>query len=522
MVYRSDNLRIPVVDLFAGPGGLGEGFSAPLSNGVSKFRIALSIEKDPIAHQTLELRAVFRQFDKGAVPSEYYALVRGQIDRQTALNTKALSAATKQARTEAWRAELGQTPMDEVNARISMAVPDRSCTVLIGGPPCQAYSLIGRSRNRGNPSYRAVDDARHFLYREYLKVLASLRPAVFVMENVKGLLSARLEGEKIFSRIVEDLSHPDRALSVTQRSGGGRYRIFSLCLDDDRQVRLVEFNDSDPNQFVVRSEEWGVPQARHRLIVLGIREDVPVRTGTFVPRQRATTADAIRGLPALRSGLSRVTDGAREWLEAVTACTSSTWFRDLPDDQKEVADVIEEAVRKASTRELSRGGEYVAACATADTHKDWYLDEAIGGVLNHSTRGHIVDDLHRYIFASAFAHVAGRSPVLDDFPPKLLPRHRNLAAGVSNAAFADRFRVQLRGRPASTVASHISKDGNYYIHYDPSQCRSLTVREAARLQTFPDNYFFCGPRTAQYHQVGNAVPPLLAQQIAEVVADVLS
>jgi DNA (cytosine-5)-methyltransferase 1 len=137
---------------------------------------------------------------------------------------------------------------------------------------------------------------------------------------------------------------------------------------------------------------------------------------------------------------------------------------------------------------------------------DWLIDPRIGALPNHESRGHMAGDLARYAFAATFAEVLDRSPKADEFPRELAPDHRNWESG----KFADRFRVQTWDSPSTTVTSHISKDGHYFIHPDPLQCRSLTVREAARLQTFPDNYFFEGNRTQQYVQVGNAVPPLLA------------
>jgi DNA (cytosine-5)-methyltransferase 1 len=127
-------------------------------------------------------------------------------------------------------------------------------------------------------------------------------------------------------------------------------------------------------------------------------------------------------------------------------------------------------------------------------------------------------DLGRYVFAAAFGRVKGRSPKADEFPESLVPNHKNWHTGV----FSDRFRVQIADEPSTTVTSHISKDGHYFIHPDPLQCRSLTVREAARLQTFPDDYFFMGNRTEQYVQVGNAVPPYLARQIAKLVHGALA
>jgi DNA (cytosine-5)-methyltransferase 1 len=152
--------------------------------------------------------------------------------------------------------------------------------------------------------------------------------------------------------------------------------------------------------------------------------------------------------------------------------------------------------------------------------QDWLEDEKMEGfVTNNETRGHSEKDLHRYFFCSVWAKVAKNnkggisSPKSRDYPEILKPNHKNFDSG----KFVDRFRVQIENDAATTITSHISKDGHYFIHYDPLQCRSLTVREAARIQTFPDNYFFVGNRTEQYVQVGNAVPPYLAKQIATQV-----
>ena len=150
---------------------------------------------------------------------------------------------------------------------------------------------------------------------------------------------------------------------------------------------------------------------------------------------------------------------------------------------------------------------------------NWYSDDNLKVYLNHEARSHMSSDLRRYVYASTYASAYGLSPKgHENFDLKgLRPNHVNWETG----KFSDRFRVQLYPKPATTVTSHISKDGHYFIHPDPSQCRSLTVREAARIQTFPDNYFFLGNRTQQFHQVGNAVPPLLAYKIAETVRSLL-
>jgi DNA (cytosine-5)-methyltransferase 1 len=196
--------------------------------------------------------------------------------------------------------------------------------------------------------------------------------------------------------------------------------------------------------------------------------------------------------------------------------------------QADVRELIDRTVARLTVPRQGRGGEFVhdrRSPKVPEKYRELHAfisDPRLEGVCNSTTREHMPDDLHRYLFAACFAKARGVSPRLRDFPKALLPQHRNVARAMRSDLFADRFRVQLEAAPATTVMSHIAKDGHYFIHPDPTQCRSLTVREAARLQTFPDNYAFAGARTEQYVQVGNAVPPFLATQIAGIVAQLLA
>ena len=154
--------------------------------------------------------------------------------------------------------------------------------------------------------------------------------------------------------------------------------------------------------------------------------------------------------------------------------------------------------------------------------KGWFFDRRLDGVCNHNSRSHMAKDFERYFYASCYFKWKKISPKLKNFPGDLLPEHKNAKrAAEKGSLFEDRFRVQNEKGVSTTITSHLSKDGHYFIHPDPGQCRALTVREAARLQTFPDNYFFEGNRTQQYVQVGNAVPPWLANQIAKIVSGLL-
>jgi len=237
-------------------------------------------------------------------------------------------------------------------------------------------------------------------------------------------------------------------------------------------------------------------------------------------------------LPPLTANVSKPKGTAIETV--LTEIERSSWLKGLAkarnkrtaDDLLKVQQRIRIAANNLRKAKRSSGAEIVSWKSRPKTSQSelgqWLQDQRIGGVCHHSTKSHMSSDLHRYIFCSAFADVIGVSPKLADFPEALLPDHKNVQGKTRDLKkHADRFRALPYLGFSPTITSHLSRDGHAFIHPDPDQLRSITVREAARIQTFPDNYFFEGGKSAQYYQVGNAVPPFLAHQIATIVAQVL-
>lgn len=444
----SKNIFMPVaVDLFAGCGGLSEGFVT------SGFSVVARLERDLHACETLRTRLMFHELKAIGKLKWYHRYVRDEVSREDVFKRFPNVADIVEARVI--QRELGEHDYQaRVISRMRLALKLAKASkvhVLLGGPPCQAYSLVGRSRDPD----RMEKDERHFLYEHYLHVLSDLQPDFFVLENVPGLLSARSMGEETFQNILEDFASIKPAYEVAPS-----YR---------------EMRDK-PRDHLMDTVDFNVPQRRKRILLIGYRrnlierfpsvKDVFIKLRNMREKTWLTVDDAIGDLPSLKPG-----KGNDRWLGPY------------------------KAGQQLKQYQLS-------------------MHQWSNGIYNHCARTHMASDLERYKYFILFHKNGNRAATLEDLQrehPDLMPAHKNING------FIDRFKVQWFNLPSSTIMSHIAKDGHYYIHPDISQCRSFTVREAARCQSFPDNFIFEGPRTEQFRQVGNAVPPRMAAAIARVL-----
>lgn len=440
-----------VVDLFAGPGGLSDGFAN------AGFEVAAQVEKDPIACETLRLRIIYRELKKINGLEDYWRLIRSEISEQEILRNypEIEDRCSAQVINREFGSldprDLGATTIYRQMSEGLDFIGSDQAHVLLGGPPCQAFSLVGRSRDPN----RMRDDNRHFLFEYYLHAVDRFEPDFFVFENVPGILTAETNKGRTIGKLMEQFASLKRPYELAIPGA----KLSDLVLD---------------------SANFGVPQRRKRVFFIGYRKDLK--------KGRPEIKDVFRQVLALGSGtVNTVNDAIGDLPRIRPGEGCDRWWGAYPENE--------------------------------DLTKYQHLmRENSEGIVHHRARTHMQSDLERYRFFIEHHKNGERQTTLFDLEnerPDLMPAHK------TTDKFVDRFRVQWLNKPASTIMSHLSKDGHYYIHPDISQCRSFTVREAARCQSFTDDFVFAGPRTEQFKQVGNAVPPRLAYAIGQVLMNEL-
>lgn len=383
------------IDLFAGCGGLSEGFY------MENFEALAHVEINPVACRTLKTRM------------DYYGYTNS-------------AAAVLEA----------DITSDDMIRRIEDAVNGKKVDIIIGGPPCQSFSSLGRAKDDKGMK----EDPRNYLFESYVKILNHFLPKFFVFENVTGLLTATLNGKHIVDRIKKELS--------------ARYNVK---LD------------------VLNSANYGVPQIRKRVIIIGVRDDLNVDIDTVYASIAKTHYDP--EMPeAARSDLKKFVT-VRDAIEELPKLLPGQGSKTVPFQSK-------------------RNNEFLQTIVG----KDWSV------LLDHVARNHNETDIERYRVMSrehwTFQELLQNRPDLNHEKQRV---------------FGNSYVVQWWDLPSKTIIAHLYKDGNQFIHPDHTQARTFTVREAARIQSFPDDFVFEGARTDQYKQIGNAVPPLLANAIAKAL-----
>lgn len=405
------------IDLFAGAGGLSEGF---IREG---FHPIAHVEMNKEACDTLKTRLAFHHLTESKKSKIYYSYLRNEITRDELWNQ-----IPQELLNSVINSEISNKTIQSIFSHIDKSLDKKKqIDLIIGGPPCQAYSLVGRSRDPNGME----GDKRNYLFRYYAQFLERYKPKYFVFENVLGLLTA----------------------------GNKKYLKEMIKLFDS-----IGYSVAEPT--VLNTEEYGVLQKRRRVIIIGQRGkkkfDFPMPDK--ICNNWQTKRDLLFDLPQLKPGdellITKYTKPSNEYLKQ---------------------------------NQIRNGVDFVT---------------------QHITRNHNERDLEIYSIAID-KWINSKQRLKYNDIPKRLQTHKN------TKAFLDRYKVVDPDGHSHTVVAHIAKDGHYYIYPDPKQVRSISVREAARLQSFSDDYFFEGGRTAAFKQIGNAVPPLMAQKIAMSIKDQL-
>ena len=394
------NRKYTFIDLFAGCGGLSEGFYRV------GFKALAHIEINHWACETLRARMCYYGYKN--------------IDKEVI--------------------EHDITAPDIIN-KIDEAVAGRTVDVIIGGPPCQAYSTAGRVRDGKG----MAADPRNFLFEKYVEILEYYSPKFFVFENVTGVLSAKVNGNHIFPRIIQAL--------------GNKYDVIS-----------------DPTVLIHNTADYGVPQMRKRVIIMGVRKDIDKTSVIKLYNDVIKTHWNPETPLEEREGRKKFVDVKQAIgdLPAVEPGNdASTENFDYPCDN-------------AFLRRIGKKGVYPLMDHIARRHNALDRERFTVMIHNHWTFGQL---------------------------RKNMPQYEHEHARV----FDNSYVVQWWDMPSKTILAHIHKDGFQFIHPDEKQARSFTVREAARIQSFPDDFVFAGSRGEKYKQIGNAVPPLFAEALAKSV-----
>lgn len=411
------------IDLFAGAGGLSEGF---IREGFSPIS---HVEIDEAACYTLKTRTAYHYLKQTNNFHNYLSYLQGNISRN-----QLYELIPKYYLESIINKAISKNNNADIFEQIDNLIGSKKIDLIIGGPPCQAYSLVGRARSENNMK----GDERNYLYVEYAKYLEKYNPQIFVFENVIGLKSA---GKGVYLANME-----------------------KLFLKKSYNIKL----------YTIEAKNCGVLQSRRRVIIIGWK----------------------RGMNLELPNLEKISNN--------TTNTVTALFEDLPP------------LKAGEGKD-----KYMHYINPINDYLEYSkIRNGINIVTQHVTRPHTDQDKDIYKIAIKLWNEERKRLSYNDLPLHL-KTHKN------TTSFVDRFKVVAGNLPFSqTIVAHIAKDGHYYIHPDIEQNRSLSVREAARLQSFPDDYYFEGVkegsnRTAAFKQIGNAVPPLMAQTIAKEIKKLL-